>query len=209
MVYNILRDGILNGVFPSGQHLRQGQLAAAIGVSRIPVRSALLQLEAEGLIEFLPYRGARVSGLTPEEMRENYEIRALLEAHALRKAMQAMTPGRLDQLEGLARRLNEVDSPEEFLQRRTEFYRELYDGDRQPQLVALIEKLRTDAGRYWLQRNVGYVARPGERDHLQVLQHIRDGDPEGAVDSLVVHLRAICDQLVALMEQRSLEQQDV
>ncbi len=202
MVYNVLREGILNGVFPPGEHLRQDQLASAIGVSRIPVRSALMQLETEGLIEFLPYRGAIVSGLSVEEMRENYEIRTILETHALRKALTSMTPERLDHLEALARRLNEVDSPEEFLQRRTEFYRELYDGDRQPQLMALIEKLRTDAGRYWLQRNVGYVTRPGERDHLQVLEHIRKGDHDGAVESLAAHLRQICEQLVEIMEQQ-------
>jgi DNA-binding GntR family transcriptional regulator len=161
-----------------------------------------MQLETEGLIEFLPYRGAIVSGLSVEEMRENYEIRTILETHALRKALTAMTPERLDHLEALARRLNEVDSPEEFLARRTEFYRELYDGDRQPQLMALIEKLRTDAGRYWLQRNVGYVTRPGERDHLQVLEHIRQGDHDGAVESLAAHLQTICEQLVEIMESQ-------
>jgi DNA-binding GntR family transcriptional regulator len=166
------------------------------------VRSALMQLETEGLIEFLPYRGAIVSGLTVAQMRENYEIRTILETHALRKALATMTPERLSHLEALARELNAVDSPEEFLEQRTAFYRELYDGERQPQLVALIEKLRTDAGRYWLQRNVGYVARPGERDHLAVLEHIRSGDHEGAVRSLEEHLHLICEQLVGLMQQQ-------
>ena len=68
--------------------------------------------------------------------------------------------------------------------------------------MALIEKLRTDAGRYWLQRNVGYVSRPGERDHLEVLEHIRQGDHEGAVESLAEHLRHVCEQLVEIMEQQ-------
>lgn len=202
MVLNVVRESILSGVFAPGQHLRQDQLADAIGVSRIPVRSALLQLETEGLIKFHPYRGAVVNSLSVDEMRENYEIRTVLETHALRKAMASMTPERLSHLESLARQLNEVDSPEEFLVRRTEFYRELYDGARAPQLVALIEKLRTDAGRYWLQRKVGYVNRPGERDHLQVLEHIKRGDEEGAVRSLEAHLRRICEQLVKLMEQQ-------
>ncbi|MDX6729868.1 MAG: hypothetical protein QOK49_4673, partial [Baekduia sp.] len=58
MVYNVLRDGILQGVFPAGEYLRQDYLAESIGVSRIPVRSALMQLETEGLITFHPYRGA-------------------------------------------------------------------------------------------------------------------------------------------------------
>jgi DNA-binding GntR family transcriptional regulator len=200
MVLHVVRDSILNGVFSPGERLRQDRLAEAIGVSRIPVRSALLQLESEGLINFVPYRGAVVNSLSVEQMRENYEMRTILETHALRKAMASMTPERLTHLELLARQLNDVDNPEEFLLRRTEFYRELYDGSRSPQLIAQIEKLRTDAGRYWLQRRVGYVNRPGERDHLQVLEHIRRGDQEAAVRSLEEHLGSICEQLVKLME---------
>ena len=190
MVYNVLREGILKGVFAPGEHLRQDQLASAIGVSRIPVRSALMQLETEGLIEFLPYRGAIVSGLTVARCARTTRSARILETHALRKALATMTPERLSPPRALARKLNAVDSPEEFLEQRTAFYRELYDGERQPQLVALIEKLRTDAGRYWLQRNIGYVSRPGERDHMEVLEHIRSGDLEGAVSSLEEHLHS-------------------
>ncbi|HEX6026056.1 MAG TPA: GntR family transcriptional regulator, partial [Solirubrobacter sp.] len=126
MVYEVLREGILKGVFAPGERLRQDQLAEAIGVSRIPVRSALLQLEADGLITFHPYRGAVVNKLTPDEMREIYELRAVLEAHALRKAIGAMTPERLAHLEQLARELNAIADGEEFLTRRNEFYGELY-----------------------------------------------------------------------------------
>ena len=95
MVYEVLREGILKGVFQPGERLRQDQLAEAIGVSRIPVRSALMQLESEGLITFNPYRGAVVNKLSAKEMREIYELRALLESNALRKAVEVMTPERL------------------------------------------------------------------------------------------------------------------
>jgi DNA-binding GntR family transcriptional regulator len=198
MVYEVIREGILTGVFPPGERLRQDALAEAIGVSRIPVRSALIQLESDGLITFHPYRGAVVNRLTVAEMREIYEIRGLLEAHALRKAMDSMTPERLERLEQLARELDEVDDGEAFLEQRTAFYHELYD--HQPQLVALIEKLRTDAGRYWLDRHVDSVRRPGERDHLDVLKFLRTGDVEGAVQSLQEHLERVGNQLIALME---------
>lgn len=201
MVYEVLRESILKGVFQPGERLRQDRLAEAIGVSRIPVRSALLQLESEGLITFNPYRGAVVNKLTVDEMREIYEIRGVLEAHALRKAVKRMTPERLEHLEQLARDLNEVKDGEEFLTRRNEFYRELYDGEHQPHLVALIEKLRAEAGRYWLERKVEYVSRPGQRDHLHLLEFIRAGDTAGAVRWLHAHLQRVCDELVALMEE--------
>lgn len=201
MVYEVLRESILRGVFKPGERLRQDQLAEAIGVSRIPVRSALMQLDSEGLITFNAYRGAVVNKLTAEQMREIYSIRGVLEAHALRNAMGDMTPERLEHLDELAHELNDVKDGEEFLMRRNEFYSELYDGDKQPYLVGLIERLRAEAGRYWLQRSIDYVSRPGHRDHVHLMQLIRDGDTDGAVEALQEHLQRVCDELVVLMEE--------
>lgn len=201
MTYEVIRESILKGVFAPGERLRQDQLANLIGVSRIPVRSALLQLEAEGLITFHPYRGAIVNKLSVEDMREIYELRGVLETHALRKALGAMTPERLERLEALAQELNAITDGEEFLSRRMDFFSELYDGSHQPRLVGMIDRLRAEAGRYWLERHVDYVRRPGERDHMQVLGFIRDGDTEGAVRWLRQHLETVCDELVALMEE--------
>jgi DNA-binding GntR family transcriptional regulator len=201
MVYEVLRESILKGVFQPGERLRQDQLAEAIGVSRIPVRSALLQLESDGLITFNPYRGAVVNKLSPEEMREIYEIRGVLEAHALRKAARAMTPEKLKHLEQLAHELNEINDGEQFLTRRNEFYRELYDGEHQVRTVGLIERLRAEAGRYWLERKVEYVSRPGQRDHVHLIEFIKSGDVDAAVAWLHDHLQRVCDDLVALMEE--------
>jgi DNA-binding GntR family transcriptional regulator len=201
MVYEVLRESILTGVFRPGERLRQDQLAEAIGVSRIPVRSALMQLDSEGLITFNAYRGAVVNKLTPDQMREIYSIRTVLEAHALRNAMGDMTPERLEHLEQLAHELNEVRDGEEFLVRRNEFYSELYDVDRQPYLVGLIERLRAEAGRYWLQRKIDYVSQPGHRDHAHLMELIRAGDTEGAVEALQEHLQRLGEELVALMEE--------
>jgi DNA-binding GntR family transcriptional regulator len=201
MTYEVIRESILKGVFAPGERLRQDQLAGAIGVSRIPVRSALLQLESEGLITFHPYRGAVVNKLSADEMREIYELRSVLETHALRKAMGAMTSERLEHLDQLARELNEIADGEEFLARRMDFFRELYDGAHQPRAIGMIERLRAEAGRYWLERRVEYVRRPGQRDHMQVLEFMKEGDTEGAVRWLEQHLASVCDELVALMEE--------
>jgi DNA-binding GntR family transcriptional regulator len=201
MTYEVIRESILKGVFEPGERLRQDQLANMIGVSRIPVRSALLQLESEGLITFHPYRGAVVNKLTVDDMREIYEIRVVLETHALRKAIGAMTPERLEHLEQLARELNAISDGEEFLSRRMDFFSELYDGAHQARLVGMIERLRAEAAHYWLERHVDYVRGPGQRDHMQVLEFIRAGDTKGAVRWLREHLETVCNELVALMEE--------
>lgn len=201
MVYEVLRESIARGVLAPGERLRQDELAEAIGVSRIPVRSALLRLESDGLITFHPYRGAVVNHLTVAEMREIYEIRALLEARALRNVAKDMSPERLDELEAMARDLNEIDDGEAFLQGRAEFFRELYDAERQPRLVAIIEKLLLDSGRYWLHHGVEYVVGPGRRPHQEILRLVREGDIDGAVRVVETRLEQLCTELVSRMER--------
>lgn len=196
MAYEVIREGILTGVFQPGERLRQDALATQIGVSRIPVRSALMKLESQGLITFEPYRGAIVNTLSPAGAREIYEVRAVLEAYALRNAMTAMTPERLARLEELAAELNEVESGEEFLQRRAEFYHELYDTKRQPRLVDIIDRLREEVGRYSIEHNLNYVRPPGQRDHGQLLAFLRADDPDGAVRWLEDHLGQVCERLL-------------
>src|SRR5919204_6551984 len=87
MVADVLRDAIMRGVLKGGQPLRQDELAAQFGLSRIPVREALRQLEGEGLVTVNPHRGAVVSTLSSDELQEVCEIRSALETMALRLAI--------------------------------------------------------------------------------------------------------------------------
>ena len=69
-----IRRRILDGRYPAGSQLRQDGLAAEFGASRIPVREALFQLEAEGLVRILPHRGAMVAPLSPADAAEALEL---------------------------------------------------------------------------------------------------------------------------------------
>ncbi|MEU9892797.1 GntR family transcriptional regulator [Streptomyces phaeochromogenes] len=93
-----IRARILSGEIPIGAQLRQVELAEMLGVSRTPVREALRQLQAGGLIEVLPNRGAVVRVPAPWEVREAYEIRAELEGLACVRAVHAVTPDVLREL---------------------------------------------------------------------------------------------------------------
>jgi DNA-binding GntR family transcriptional regulator len=196
MAYEVIREGILTGVLRPGERLRQDALATQIGVSRIPVRSALMKLESQGLVTFEPYRGAVVNTLTPGAAREIYEIRSVLETYALRKAMTAMTPDRLVRLEELANELNAVDNAEEFLQRRAVFYHELYDAKRQPRLVEMIDRLREEVARYSIEHNLNYERPVGDRDHTHLLGFLKANDVEGAVEWLHQHLEQVRERLL-------------
>jgi DNA-binding GntR family transcriptional regulator len=93
-----IRARIMSGEIPIGAQLRQADLAATLGVSRTPIREALRQLQAGGLIEVLPRRGAVVRVPAPWEVREAYEVRAELEGLACVRAVGEITSEQLDEL---------------------------------------------------------------------------------------------------------------
>src|SRR5262245_41802677 len=89
---------VLSGELPSGTRLRQETLAEQFGVSRTPVREALRKLQASGLVELQPHRGALVRRHSPREIRDAYEVRAELEALAAGLAAERIRPEQLDRL---------------------------------------------------------------------------------------------------------------
>jgi DNA-binding GntR family transcriptional regulator len=202
MVTSAIRQAILNGVFEPGQHLKQDALAESMGVSRMPVRSALMRLESEGLVEFNPHRGAVVSMLTPDQVREIYDVRILLESHALRRAIEGLDPERIEHLDELATELDREQDGERFLQLRVAFYRELYEAASSPLLVDLIERLRAEVGRYWLRRR---VVDKDELGHRELLVYARRKDANGAVRWLRTHLKGVGEELASLIKQGTVE----
>ncbi|MGX7677486.1 GntR family transcriptional regulator [Jatrophihabitans sp. DSM 45814] len=200
MVYEVIREAIVAGVFAPGERLRQEALATAIGVSRIPVRSALLQLEAEGLVNFHPRRGAVVRSLSIEQLREIYELREVLEPHALRKSMKSMTVDRIERLREFAAKLDKEHEGSEFLEMRIEFYRELYDNENNPQLVKIIEDLRGSVGRYLL----GWrIAQTHDHSHAELVDEVANGDVKAATKLLLAHLEQVRQGLEEMVAQNA------
>src|SRR5690349_9734612 len=87
-VYERLRDDIISGVLQPGDQLVEARLAADLGVSKTPVREALIRLQRDGLVSIEPYRGARVLEPSPDDVREIVELRELLECHVARQLAQ-------------------------------------------------------------------------------------------------------------------------
>ncbi|MQY35900.1 HTH-type transcriptional repressor RspR [Streptomyces sp. RB17] len=96
-VYAHVKQGVLDRRYEGGTLLTEGELAEAVGVSRTPVREALLRLEVEGLIRLYPKKGAMVLPVSAQEIADVVETRQLVEEHAARKAVPA-PPGLLDRL---------------------------------------------------------------------------------------------------------------
>jgi DNA-binding GntR family transcriptional regulator len=185
MVYGVLREAIVTGAFAPGEWLRQEALAEAIGVSRIPVRTALLQLEAEGMVNFHPHRGARVRTLSTAQIDEIYRLRMLLEPYALQLSMARMTPERVERLRVLAATLDAGEEGDDLIETRMLFYRETYDAVHNPLLVEIIEELRGHVGRYLLSFRVNHAHEGG---HADLVAHIAAGDLTAAESWLRAHL---------------------
>lgn len=96
--YQDLRAQILSGKYGHGEHLAEEEIAESLGISRTPVREALRRLAAEGLVEVQPNRGASVAQWTSEELREIFNLRAMLESYAVERACERATEADLDDM---------------------------------------------------------------------------------------------------------------
>jgi DNA-binding GntR family transcriptional regulator len=189
MIAGSLRQAIIDGQLGPGESLRQENLAKHYAVSRIPVREALRQLQSEGWIVLQRNRGARVSPLSVEEVREIYEIRASLEATALRLAAPNHTPQTLQRAAAVLRvSRNERDHSRYALHNR-EFHLSLYAPAGRPRLVAMIDALHRQGERYLrLKLDMPAYKHQSDDEHEEILKALRAGKIERAVQILQPHM---------------------
>jgi DNA-binding GntR family transcriptional regulator len=106
-----VRELILRGDFAAGARLGEVELAERLGVSRTPVREALSRLAAEGLVEIVPNRGARVASWTVDELEDVFDLRAALEPELTALAVPHAEPADVDALDELAHEMERVGAP--------------------------------------------------------------------------------------------------
>ncbi|HTV95032.1 MAG TPA: GntR family transcriptional regulator [Steroidobacteraceae bacterium] len=189
LIADALRGAIIQGRLLPGEPLRQEQLAAHFKVSRIPLREALRGLESEGWIEFLPNRGARVSGLSAAEVMEIYEIRASLECTALRLAFARHTRSSWREVASALRAARREGQRSRYVQRNREFHLSLYRPAARPHLLALIESLHRRGERYLrLKLEMPVHKRASDEEHRQIYRACRHGDLDRASQVLAAHL---------------------
>jgi DNA-binding GntR family transcriptional regulator len=199
MTYEALHRAIVSGELKPGEWLRQDAIAESLGVSRLPVKAALIQLEAEGLVAFKPRRGAVVRSMTLEQAEEVFDIRQVLEPLALRRSMRRMDDTRIRRLRTLGKELDSATAPESFAKAATAFYRELYDAEHNPLLIELIEELRSRLSRYL----VGWDFLHGHRGgHTDLVDYVERQDFRGAKSALLAHLRSVQDGYEQMLAAR-------
>jgi DNA-binding GntR family transcriptional regulator len=200
-VAEVLREAITTGHLRANQPLPQDEIAAQLEVSHIPVREALRQLQSEGLVTYQANRGAQVSALAPDEIREIYEIRAILETAAIRRAVPLLDERDLDRAGTILGAAERSIDGAEWGTLDVEFHELIYRLDDRPRLRELIDGLLRRVDRYWLMHGLMLTHREVfEREHRALLGAVRNRDAQLAADLLGKHLAGAADRLVAALE---------
>jgi DNA-binding GntR family transcriptional regulator len=150
-VHSEIRHAILSDTFSPGSWLRQDLLTEQLGVSRTPVREALRTLSREGLVEFIPNYGARVSELSMDEFEEIYAIRKGMEGLAARRSVRKLSFEKLEELRFEYIALADLAKEENlrtYLQEEWSFRLNLYRVGSSPRFIAQIQVYRELAERY-------------------------------------------------------------
>ncbi|ARQ76800.1 MULTISPECIES: GntR family transcriptional regulator [Pseudomonas] len=190
VIEETLRNAILDGRLPCGTAIRQEALAQLFGVSRMPVREALRQLEAQGLLQVVQYKGAVVAPLIEDDSLETYELRQLLEAQALRLSVPLLSNEDFEEAEGYIEALEVETDFGKIGTLNRQFHQALYGKAPNKKLLALIEAGLIEEERFLRfnleQMNLGKLC---QDDHRALLRHARANDVEACIAELQLHLQ--------------------
>ena len=202
-----LRDQIIRGEITEGAQLRQDVIAGQYHVSRIPVREALRQLDAEGLITIVPNRGAIVPELSPGDIEELFAIRALLEPEVLRLSIPRLTPVDLGQAETVLNKymseLRREEHMENWGRMNWQFHSILYSRAERPHFMSIIRNVNHNGERYTrLQLYLTHGMKRANEEHHQILKLCRKNEVAAACKLLRQHIQHAGQSLKQVLEER-------
>ena len=205
-VAHALREAIAAGRLRPGDHLVEQRIASELGVSRSPVREAIRRLELEGLIVGEPHRGARVTRLTVDDIRDLYVVRATVESLAARLAAPRLTAADRDRLRQLVQSMESAARQHDMRKLSTldaDFHHVVGEACGNRWLIRILGSLRLQI-REFIATNVVYdepldVA----RQHRDLLRQLDEGSPEEFGRAVEAHVVAAAEKALAGMGARN------
>jgi DNA-binding GntR family transcriptional regulator len=200
----ILRQRILSGEIRAGQPIRQEQIAQELGVSRIPLREALKQLEAEGFVTIAPHKGAVVSTLSAEEAEELFALRLQLEHWLLREAIPRMREADFAHLDAIIDESRAPDNLARWGELNWQFHEALYRPAGRPLSLRFLKRIHDNLDRY-LRLQIA-ITRDWDRaywDHQDLVALSRERNVEAAVTLLEDHILGTAKALSSTLAKRS------
>lgn len=192
-----VEEAIESGSLLPGESIDEAELASQYQVSRTPIREALLQLQAQGLVTSLPRGGMIVAKMNLQQLLALWELLAELEGVAVRLACERMTPPERDalvQVHEQSRRHAEAEDVAGWQDSNLQFHDLIYRATRNPYLRLEVMRIRTRTG-YYRRHAFGALGRirSSFEQHQLVVDAFREGDTEAAVDAMVQHMHPTAD----------------
>lgn len=196
-VVGVIREKTASGELRPGEHLRKAELAAALGVSRGPVREALAILEAEGQVEIRRHRGAFVSILTQRDVDEVHTLRAAIEALAAERAVTRLTGAHLAEMDRLLEAMKVTSgsvAPQEAVHLDLAFHDVIYDAADHARLSRVWTSIRSQVSFFLHTRNLHFPT-VGFPEHHELRTVLSQGDPAAARAAVEKHMNGAYSRL--------------
>lgn len=198
--YTYILGRIRRGEYEPGDRLKAEDIASEIGMSRMPIREAFRRLSAEGLLIMRPNRGATVRALTLEDIEEIFEMRAVLEGLAIRLGVPRVDDRALEELKELLERMERSRHRDdgEWLTHHRQFHESVCALSGRPRLLRQISSLHTAIEPYirvWFINSDKPLSANVQREHEQILEVLRSGDPQRAETVMQEHIRTTAPDL--------------
>lgn len=202
-VTNEVRRQIWAGEVRGGDRLNQADLADQLGVSRIPVREALIGLERDGLIEILPRRGARVVSLSESDVRDHYELYGLIDGFALEKMLERSEPSPRDAFQHLISQIPDTTDPQKLQQLMTEARTIMHREGGSPRFTAVASGLRGLVDGNFFEQIPGAI-HTAHRGYAAVAKALANDDTEAAVTAYRSMMADQATGAITMMTSRGL-----
>ncbi len=203
-VADTLRELIVSNAYAQGHQLRQDEVARRLGVSHIPVRAAFLQLESEGLITNVPYKGAVVTRLSVAEIEEYFDIRATLEVDLLKRAIKDIGADAVTRARKLVEKMDSAP-PLRWGELNWKLHEELYAPARRPITLELVRRVHDNLDRYVrIQLSLAEDnRRRAHKEHIQLIDLCEAGNQAKAAALLSRHINGVRDNLLKYLRQNA------
>jgi DNA-binding GntR family transcriptional regulator len=199
-VFNRIREDILNGKYKDHEELKEVAIGNELGVSRTPVREAFRQLEREGLIQIVPNKGAYVTGITIEDVKDIYMIRSKLEGLCAAWACEHITEQQIEEMEEniyLAKFHAERGHFDQMSELDSRFHEVMYEACNSKMLEHLLKDFHQYVQRV-RKRTLSTIDRSlaSNNEHSMILEAIKARNPEEAERLATVHIHNAYDNMV-------------
>lgn len=208
--YSRLKDEIRTNRMPAGYQAPEPEIALRLGMSRTPVREALIRLQAEGLVELVPRRGARVLPIRIDDLREIYEILNALEPEAA-GALAARKPS-LDYLQPLEDAMTRMEASlyndlDAWAEADDAFHTALLELHGNRRMLGFVSSLYDQAHRARVVTlRMRDLPMQSTTEHREILRHIAAGDADAAYHTFRAHRERTSGELIAVLEKFQLGQ---